>query len=80
MHNLDWVVIIVYFVVITAIGLVAATALSGAIRSLLYGISARDFVSFASATALVIAIALMASLVPAWKAAKTDPLSALRHR
>ena len=30
-----------------AIGLVAATALSGAIRSLLYGVSARDVVSFA---------------------------------
>jgi predicted permease len=63
-----------------AIGLVAAAALGGAIRSLLYGISARDFVSFAAATALVITIALMASLVPAWKASKTDPLLALRHR
>lgn len=63
-----------------AIGLVAATALSGAIRSLLYGIGARDFVSFAAATALVITIALLASLAPAWKASKTDPLSALRHR
>ena len=63
-----------------AIGLVLATAASGAISSLLYGISARDLVSFAAATALVITIALMASLVPAWRASKVDPLSALRHQ
>jgi predicted permease len=62
------------------VGLMAATALSGAIRSLLYGVSPRDMVSFGSATAVVMAIALAASIVPAWKASKTDPLSALRHR
>ncbi len=62
------------------IGLVAATALSGAIRSLLYGVGPRDVVSFGSATAVVMAIALAASIVPAWKASKTDPLTALRHR
>jgi macrolide transport system ATP-binding/permease protein len=63
-----------------AIGLMAATALSGAIRSLLYGVSARDVVSFGGATAVVMAIALAASIVPAWRASKTDPLTALRHR
>lgn len=62
------------------IGLVGAPALSGALSSLLYGVSARDVVSFGSATAVVMAIALAASIVPAWKASKTDPLSALRHR
>lgn len=63
-----------------AIGLVLAFAASGAIRSLLYGIGARDAVSFAGGTILVMTIAIAASLVPAWRASKTDPLTALRHR
>ena len=63
-----------------AMGLVAAAAMSGALRSLLYGVGARDVVSFVAATALVMTIALFASLIPAWRASKTDPLSALRHR
>jgi predicted permease len=63
-----------------AIGVAAAAALSGAIRSLLYGVSAHDLVSFGGATVVVMTIALAASIVPAWTASKTDPLSALRHR
>jgi predicted permease len=63
-----------------AAGLVAAAALSGALRSLLYGVGSHDIVAFGSATAVVMAIALAASIVPAWRASKTDPLSALRHR
>jgi len=62
------------------IGLVLAAAASGAIRSLLYGVGARDLMSFAAATAVVMTIAILASLVPAWRAAKTDPLKALRHQ
>ena len=62
------------------IGLVLAAAASGAIRSLLYGVGARDMMSFAAATAVVMTIAILASLVPAWRAAKTDPLKALRHQ
>ena len=62
------------------IGVLLAAAASGAIRSLLYGVGARDLVSFGGGTALVMTIALVASLVPAWRAAKTDPLTALRHQ
>ena len=62
------------------IGLVLAGAASGAIRSLLYGVGTRDLVSFGGGTAVVMAIALTASLFPAWRASKTDPLKALRHR
>ena len=62
------------------IGLILASAASGAIGSLLYGVGARDVTSFAAATAIVMAIAVLASLVPAWRASKTDPLSALRHQ
>lgn len=62
-----------------AIGLVAALAAGGALRSLLYGVGSRDPVAFGGGTAVVMLIALVASLVPAWRAAKTDPLTALRH-
>jgi putative ABC transport system permease protein len=59
---------------------VLATAASGAIRSLLYGVGARDAIAFGGGTIVVMTIALMASLVPAWRASKTDPLKALRHQ
>jgi len=62
------------------IGLAIAVSLSGALSSLLYGVGTRDVVSFAGGTALVMGIALMASFFPAWKASKTDPLTALRHQ
>ena len=62
------------------IGLVLAAAASGAIRSLLYGVGARDAIAFGGGTAVVMAIALAASLLPAWRASKIDPLSALRHQ
>jgi hypothetical protein len=61
-------------------GLALAFALSRSIRSLLYGVAASDALSFTAATAIVMAIAVAASLLPAWSASKTDPLSALRHR
>ena len=48
--------------------------------SLLYGVGARDMISFAGGTAVVMTIAILASLVPAWRAAKIDPLKALRHQ
>jgi predicted permease len=63
-----------------SIGFVIAFAVSGALRSLLYGIGARDLVAFTGGTTLVMTIALLASLLPAWKASRTDPLTALRHR
>jgi ABC-type antimicrobial peptide transport system permease subunit len=63
-----------------AIGLTGAIAASGALRSLLYGVGARDLIAFAGGTAVVMTIALLASVVPAWRASKTDPLAALRHR
>jgi predicted permease len=62
------------------IGLIVAAAVSGVIGSFLYGVSARDLVAFAGGTAIVMTIALVASFVPAWKASRVDPLTALRHR
>jgi len=46
----------------------------------LYGVSATDSVSFAQALAVVLGSVVAATLVPAGRAARTNPLSALRHQ
>jgi macrolide transport system ATP-binding/permease protein len=63
-----------------ALGIVASLAAARLLGSMLFGISAMDVMSFARALALVLGIVLIASVVPAWRAARTNPLSALRHR
>ena len=66
-----------------ALGLSApvAAALSGrGLNAVLYGVSWLDAIAFGGATAVVMTIAFLASLLPAWTASRTDPLSALRHR
>jgi hypothetical protein len=63
-----------------AVGIVAALGVSRLLSSVLYGISATDAISFARALALVLGIVIVATLVPAWRAARINPLSALRHQ
>jgi ABC-type antimicrobial peptide transport system permease subunit len=48
-------------------------------ESMLYGIAAFDLPSYASAAGLVLATSLLTSLVPAWRASRTDPMTALRQ-
>jgi ABC-type lipoprotein release transport system permease subunit len=48
------------------------------VASLLYGISASDPVAMIVAASALLVIAAVASLAPAWRAAKADPVSALR--
>jgi len=67
-------------VVGAVLGVVAAAAASRVLSSLLFGVSATDAVSFSSAIVVVIGVVLGASLVPAWRASRTDPIAALRHR
>ena len=62
-----------------AIGLVAALGLSRLVASLLYGISPVDPVTFVAIPALLAAVALLASYVPARWAMRVDPMVALRH-
>ena len=61
-----------------AIGIVAATALTRFIAGMLYGVGQRDLPTFAGVIALIGIVALAASLVPALRASRVDPLSAMR--
>jgi predicted permease len=60
------------------VGAVAALAAARLIASQLYGVSARDPVTFAGIAGLLLAVALAASAIPALRAARIDPMAALR--
>ncbi len=61
-----------------AIGLVAALAGARLVASMLYGVKSTDAVTYAGSAAVLTAIMLAASYVPAWRASRVDPLAALR--
>src|SRR5690606_5326052 len=61
-----------------SIGITAALALSRVMESLLYGVAATDAVALAGATVILAGTALVASCLPARRAASMDPLLALR--
>ena len=61
-----------------AIGVAGALWLSRLLESLLYAVAPRDPLSFATAGALLIAVAALASAVPARRATRVDPIVALR--
>ncbi|MGA8149772.1 MAG: ABC transporter permease [Terriglobales bacterium] len=61
------------------VGLIVALAMSRLIQSMLYGLRPTDPITSATAATLLVAIALAASWIPARKAARIDPINALRH-
>jgi ABC-type antimicrobial peptide transport system permease subunit len=63
-----------------AIGIPAALAAARAVRASLYGVEPADAASITVAAAVMIAAALTAGFFPARRAARLDPLIALRQQ
>ena len=61
-----------------AIGILGALALGRVLSSMIFGVSTRDVTTYASVSVLLVCAALFASLIPAWRATKVDPIRSLR--
>jgi ABC-type antimicrobial peptide transport system permease subunit len=62
-----------------ALGVIAALIGGRLIAALLYGVSATDPLTLAGVVAVLLGVAVVASLVPASRAARVDPIIALRE-
>jgi ABC-type antimicrobial peptide transport system permease subunit len=60
------------------VGLAAAIPLTGALRGLLYGVTSTDPMTFIAIAVLLPAVALVACMLPARRALRIDPVSAMR--
>jgi predicted permease len=63
----------------SALGLGLGLAVLGYARSLLYGLSPRDPATLAGSALTLFTLGVVAGIVPAWRASRVDPLSALRN-
>ena len=61
------------------IGIAAALSLTHLVRSLLFEVRPTDVTSYITACAILTTVALLACLLPAWRAARVDPATSLRH-
>lgn len=66
-------------VVGVSLGVIAAASLSPILKDLLYEVSAIDPVIFLGVPALLMTVALLAALLPALRAGRVNPVTALRH-
>ena len=61
-----------------AAGLVASFFLSRLMTTLLYGVTARDAITFAAVPLVLLVVAMLACAAPVWRATRIDPIDALR--
>jgi putative ABC transport system permease protein len=61
------------------LGLAGALALKRAVSSLVFGVSESDPLTFLSVSELLAMVALVASILPAYRATRVDPMRALRE-
>lgn len=62
-----------------AAGIAGALALSGLLKGLLFGVGPRDIATYIAVPGLLAVVALLASYLPARRAARMEPVSALRE-
>jgi predicted lysophospholipase L1 biosynthesis ABC-type transport system permease subunit len=62
-----------------ALGITASLALTRYLRSVLFGVTATDVVTYVSVALLLCMVSLFACYIPARRATKVDPMDALRH-
>jgi predicted permease len=60
-------------------GMLGAFALTRIIASMLFGVTPTDITTFMAVPALLAAVAFAATVIPAWRASKVDPMVALRE-
>jgi putative ABC transport system permease protein len=61
-----------------ALGAAGALAVSASLERLVFGVSASDPLTLAAVAATLALVALLASVVPAWRASRLNPLTTLR--
>jgi putative ABC transport system permease protein len=62
------------------VGLLAAYGATNLLASFLYGVSPRDVVSFTAVPGLLVLVGVLACYLPARRATRVDPMTALRHQ
>jgi ABC-type antimicrobial peptide transport system permease subunit len=63
----------------TVAGLLGANLLTRGLDKILYGVTAHDPWVFAGITLLMLGVSILSGLIPAWRATKIAPSSALRY-
>lgn len=61
------------------VGVAAAWAATRVLGSMLFGLSPRDPITITFSAALLVVVATLAAFIPAWRASRVDPMTALRY-